>query len=103
MNQAAFLKEFSRIRNPVTTIAVTSGKGGVGKTTIAIALSKFLADRGYRVCLVDGDLGLANVDIVLGLCLPKRTCTMWLPVRQVLRMCLWIQGMVFLFFPGAPV
>ncbi len=67
MDQAAFLKEFSKVRNPVTTIAVTSGKGGVGKTTIAIALSKFLADRGYRVCLVDGDLGLANVDIVLGL------------------------------------
>ncbi len=67
MDQAAFLKEFSKVRNPVTTIAVTSGKGGVGKTAIAIGLSKFLADRGYRVCLVDGDLGLANVDIVLGL------------------------------------
>ncbi len=67
MDQATLLKEFSKLRNPVRTIAVTSGKGGTGKTTMAIALSKFLADRKFRVCLIDGDLGLANVDVVLGL------------------------------------
>ena len=56
------------IRPPeVRLIAVASGKGGVGKTWLAIALAQNLARRGCRVLLVDGDLGLANVDIQLGL------------------------------------
>jgi flagellar biosynthesis protein FlhG len=48
-------------------IAVASGKGGVGKTWFAITLAQALAQRGRRVLLFDGDLGLANVDIQLGL------------------------------------
>ena len=50
-----------------TIIAVASGKGGVGKTWFAITLAHALARRGRRVLLFDGDLGLANVDIQLGL------------------------------------
>jgi len=48
-------------------IAVASGKGGVGKTWFSICLSQALANRGKKVLLVDGDLGLANIDIQLGL------------------------------------
>jgi len=51
-------------------IAVASGKGGVGKTWFAITLSHALAKRNREVLLFDGDLGLANVDIQLGL-MPK--------------------------------
>lgn len=47
-------------------IAIASGKGGVGKTWLAITLAHALARRGRRVLLFDGDLGLANVDIQLG-------------------------------------
>lgn len=48
-------------------VAVASGKGGVGKTWLAITLSHALAQAGRRVLLVDADLGLANVDVQLGL------------------------------------
>lgn len=51
-------------------MAVASGKGGVGKTWFSITLSNALARAGRKVLLFDGDLGLANVDIQLGL-MPK--------------------------------
>ncbi|NJR20545.1 MAG: MinD/ParA family protein [Hyphomonadaceae bacterium] len=46
--------------------AIASGKGGVGKTFISVSIARALAERGDRILLVDGDLGLANVDIQLG-------------------------------------
>jgi flagellar biosynthesis protein FlhG len=52
-------------------IAVASGKGGVGKTWFAVTLSQALARLDARTLLFDGDLGLANVDIQLGL-MPER-------------------------------
>ncbi len=52
-------------------IAVASGKGGVGKTFFSITLAQALTRMGKRVLLFDGDLGLANVDVQLGL-MPKR-------------------------------
>ncbi|WP_424814653.1 AAA family ATPase [Roseococcus sp. YIM B11640] len=48
-------------------IAIASGKGGVGKTFCAIGLAQALAEAGERVLLVDGDFGLANLDVQLGL------------------------------------
>jgi flagellar biosynthesis protein FlhG len=52
---------------PIQVLAVTSGKGGVGKTTISINLAIAMAKLGRRVMLLDADLGLANVDVMLGL------------------------------------
>lgn len=54
------------------TIAITSGKGGVGKTFVAANLAAALARRGERVLVLDADLGLANLDVVLNL-FPKTT------------------------------
>lgn len=48
-------------------LAIASGKGGAGKTSVAVNLAFALARRGRRVCLLDADLGLSNVDILLGL------------------------------------
>jgi flagellar biosynthesis protein FlhG len=52
---------------PVKVIAVTGGKGGVGKTNISANLAVALSLLGRRVMLLDGDLGLANVDVLFGL------------------------------------
>jgi flagellar biosynthesis protein FlhG len=58
-------------RRGANIVAVASGKGGVGKTWFSITLAHALARQGKRVLLFDGDLGLANVDVQLGL-MPKR-------------------------------
>lgn len=55
------------LAQPVQVIAITGGKGGVGKTSVAVNLTVALAARSRRVVLLDGDLGLANADVFLGL------------------------------------
>jgi flagellar biosynthesis protein FlhG len=65
-SQSAELKKVLQ-RAPANVIAVTSGKGGVGKTNVAANLAVSLAGDGSKVMLLDADLGLANVDVLLGL------------------------------------
>ena len=52
---------------PGVVITITSGKGGVGKTTTVANLASALALAGKRVIAVDGDIGLRNLDLVMGL------------------------------------
>lgn len=57
--------------NPVQVISVTGGKGGVGKSNVSVNTAIALAEQGKRVVLLDADLGLANLDILLGLSVNK--------------------------------
>lgn len=66
VDQATGLRRMTNPK-PVKVIAVTSGKGGVGKTNVSVNLSVALAAAGRQVMLMDADLGLANVDVMLGL------------------------------------
>lgn len=66
LDQAAGLRNLSRSK-PVKVIAVTAGKGGVGKSNVSVNLAVALAQRNKNVLLLDADLGLANIDIMLGL------------------------------------
>ena len=61
-----------RRADPLRVIAVTSGKGGVGKSNVVVNLGLALARQGLNVLLIDADLGLGNLDILLGLT-PKFT------------------------------
>jgi flagellar biosynthesis protein FlhG len=69
-DQASELRELAsreKRNKKIRVIAVTSGKGGVGKTNFTINLALALTEYGQRVIILDGDLGLANVDIAFGL------------------------------------
>lgn len=65
-DQAAGLRRMAK-QKPVQVIAVASGKGGVGKTNVSVNLSLAMVAQGKEVLLLDADLGLANVDLLLGL------------------------------------
>lgn len=62
----------ARREGAASVIAIASGKGGVGKTTLAVNLCIALARRGTRVTLVDADLGMANADVMCGLTPSRR-------------------------------
>ena len=63
-DQASRLRELVRQARRTRTIAIASGKGGVGKTNVALGLSILLSASGNRVALVDADLALANLDVL---------------------------------------
>jgi flagellar biosynthesis protein FlhG len=65
-DQAAGIRKMSNTK-PVRVIAITSGKGGAGKTNLSVNLGIALAQTGQRVAILDADMGLANVDILLGI------------------------------------
>lgn len=65
-DQASSLRRMNQSRL-IKVIAVTGGKGGVGKTNVTLNTAISLAQQGKRVMVLDADLGLANVDVLLGL------------------------------------
>jgi len=70
VDQASGLRKMNQNRM-IKVIAVTGGKGGVGKTNVSLNLAANLAQQGKRTLILDADLGLANVDVMLGLRVQK--------------------------------
>lgn len=70
MDQASKLRQMVQSENKMPSsrvITVTSGKGGVGKTTMSVNLALEMVKRGKRVVILDADFGLANVEVMLGI------------------------------------
>jgi flagellar biosynthesis protein FlhG len=91
MDQAQSLRRMAALKRlnkapavPLRTLAVTSGKGGVGKTNLVVNLALACARLGRKVLIIDADLGLANVDVVLGLA-PEYTISDVLSGRKSLK------------------
>ena len=61
-------------RSTTRVLAITSGKGGVGKTAVVANIAVLLARMNKRVLILDADLGLANIDVVFGLA-PEKNLT----------------------------
>ncbi|MBI4717314.1 MAG: MinD/ParA family protein [Planctomycetes bacterium] len=100
-DQAARLRRMIRQHRAVArTIAITSGKGGVGKSNFAVNLSICLAARGPRVALVDVDLGLANADLLMDLQPPYTLAHVLAGVRTLDDICMEGPGGIR-FVPGA--
>lgn len=69
-DQASSLRKMNKSKL-IKVMAVTGGKGGVGKTNVSLNLAISLSKQGKRVLVLDADLGLANVDVLLGLRVDK--------------------------------
>jgi flagellar biosynthesis protein FlhG len=92
--------DLSGLAQPVQVIAVTGGKGGVGKTSVSVNLATALAASGKRVVLLDGDLGLANADVFLGLS-PRYTLAHVMSGERTLDEILVTAPQGFLVVPAA--
>ncbi|HFQ13306.1 MAG TPA: MinD/ParA family protein [Gammaproteobacteria bacterium] len=65
--RAANVRSMPRKQTPVRVVTISSGKGGVGKTNVSVNLAMALSNAGKRVTIMDADLGLGNIDVLLGL------------------------------------
>ncbi len=66
VNNDNIMAPIGAIKSNAKVFTITSGKGGVGKTNVTVNLAIALSEMGYRVVVIDADLGLANIDVVLG-------------------------------------
>jgi len=87
--------------NATLSVAILSGKGGVGKTNLALNLSYALFRASHRVLIMDFDVGLANVDVLLGLSPEKNLQDLFRPEVTAAEVMLSIEPGGFDFLPAA--
>jgi len=87
--------------NSSLSVAILSGKGGVGKSNLALNLSYALFRAGHRVLLMDFDVGLANVDVLLGLSPEKNLQDLFRPEVTAEEVLLSVEPNGFDFLPAA--
>lgn len=97
-DQAERLREVMKKKNKV--FAMASGKGGVGKTTLSVNLSIEIAKLGKKVLLIDGDVSLANADIILGI-VPKKHIGHYIQGNSSLEEIIEKVDTNLFFIPGA--
>ena len=97
---APYAGERALTGNKTRIIAVTSGKGGVGKTNIAVNMAIAYAQAGKKVILIDGDLGMANVNVLLGIA-PKANLLDVISRRRRMSDIITDTEFGFQFIPGA--
>tara|TARA_Y100001960_G_scaffold327401_1_gene413703 strand:+ start:4126 stop:4887 length:762 start_codon:yes stop_codon:yes gene_type:complete len=85
--------------NRAKIIAIASGKGGVGKTSLTLNMSRTLAKKGKKVLVVDGDLGLGNVDVQLGIS-PNRDLSHVISGQAALHEAIFKTDLGFDIIPG---
>ncbi|MES1255856.1 MAG: P-loop NTPase, partial [Acidobacteriota bacterium] len=81
------MSAIGRTRPRAVRVVITSGKGGVGKTSVTVNVAAWLARLGRRVGVLDADFGLGNVDVMLGMTPPRHVGSLLsgdLPLAQVL-------------------
>lgn len=88
------------IKRNLRVIAVSSGKGGVGKTNLVVNLGLALAEHDFRVIILDGDLGLANIDVAFGIT-PRYTIKHLLSGEKKIEDILYSVDRGIMILPGA--
>lgn len=83
--------QLKKIPNRTYSIAITSGKGGVGKTSVSVKTAKILADNGFRVLLIDCDTNLSNTAVKLGLPINDHFYDL-LSAKKNFEECIYIEG-----------
>lgn len=86
---------------PTMSVAVLSGKGGVGKTNLALNLGYALYKTGHKLLVMDFDIGLANIDVLMGLSPEKNLQDLFLPETEAKDVVFPIEENGFDFLPSA--
>jgi flagellar biosynthesis protein FlhG len=88
-------------QKPTMSVAVLSGKGGVGKTNLALNLGYALYKTGHKLLVMDFDIGLANIDVLMGLSPEKNLQDLFMPETEAKDVVFPIEENGFDFLPSA--
>ncbi len=95
-NKFMNIDDIKMLTGKARTISISSGKGGVGKTSISLKISRTLSDQGYKVLLIDCDYNLSNIALKLGIPLNDHFFQ-YVSMKKSFDECLYKEGKLHLF------